>query len=150
MSRIPRPLFGSSPLAATAERLFAASRAELYAAWTTAFDSWFAQAGTLSLVADEGKAWFFYNREDWGRHPHYGRFLSLEPERSIETTWLTGNGALEGTCGAETVLKIELEPSKNGTLLKLRHFGFVSEASRDAHAENWPLALEELASALAE
>lgn len=95
-----------------------------------------------------GGAWFFYNRKDWGRHPHYGRFLTLEPNQLIETTWVTGDGAHEGTWGAETILKIQFNPSANGTKLVLEHTGFVSDRSRDAHAENWPLALDELAAAL--
>ncbi len=101
------------------------------------------------MEPQEGRAWFFYNRDDWGRHPHYGRFLQLKPDKMVETTWLTGNGKQEGTCGAETVLRIDLIPSGEQTLLKLHHSGFVSEDSRSAHAENWPLALDELANVLA-
>lgn len=100
------------------------------------------------MQLEEGRAWFFYNRNDWGRHPHYGRFLRLEPAKLIETTWVTGNGSNEGTLGAETVLIFELFPISETTLLRLTHSGFVSDASRDAHAENWPLALDELAAAL--
>ena len=100
------------------------------------------------MVREVGSAWFFYNREDWGRHPHYGRFLALKVDQMIETTWLTGNGSREGTWGAETILKIQLMPSDNGTKLTLTHSGFVSDESRDAHAENWPIALVELAAAL--
>jgi hypothetical protein len=66
----------------------------------------------------------------------------------IETTWLTGNGTDEGTSGAETILRIALEPRGNATTLRLTHIGFVSQRSRDAHAENWPLALDELGVAL--
>lgn len=95
-----------------------------------------------------GSAWFFYNREDWGRHPHYGRFLSLEPDELVETTWVTGNGSREGTWGAETILRIQLTPCANGTKLQLTHTGFVSDESCDAHAENWPIALDELADVL--
>ncbi|MHA6333839.1 SRPBCC family protein [Qipengyuania sp. CAU 1752] len=148
MSTIPRPSLGKSPRALEAERLFAASPAELYDAWTTMFDRWFAQEGTLSMVREVGSAWFFYNREEWGRHPHYGRFLALKVDQMIETTWLTGNGSHEGTWGAETILKIQVLPSDNGTKLKLTHSGFVSDESRDAHAANWPIALDELAAAL--
>lgn len=128
--------------------MFAASAASLYAAWTTDFDLWFAQPGTLSMEPREGRAWFFYNRDEWGRHPHYGRFLRLDPDHLIETTWLTGNGTDAGTGGAETVLQIVLEPEGDATILRLTHSGFASRQSRDAHAENWPLALDELANAL--
>lgn len=148
MSTIPRPSPRKSQRAVTAERLFAASPAQLYDAWTTGIDQWFAQEGTVSMLREAGSAWFFYNRDEWGRHPHYGRFLSLVPDRIVETTWLTGDGNSEGTCGAETILKVELFPVEKGTRLQLTHSRFASDASRDAHAENWPLALDELASAL--
>jgi uncharacterized protein YndB with AHSA1/START domain len=148
MPDIPRPAPGKRPRSAEVERLVEASPAALYDAWTTRFDRWFAQPGTLSMVREEGRAWFFYNREDWGRHPHYGRFLALRPDELVETTWLTGDGSDEGTAGAETVLKIELEPQEGKTLLRLTHSGFASDKARDAHAENWPLALDSLEKAL--
>ena len=64
----------------------------------------------------------------------------------VELAWVTGEG---GTEGAETVIRVELSPREEGTLLRLTHSGFYNEASRDGHAENWPLALEELDNALA-
>ena len=67
----------------------------------------------------------------------------------VEMTWMTGNGTAEGTAGAKTVLRIELVPRGEGTLLRLTHSGFASEMSRVAHAENWPLAFEALDAALA-
>jgi len=120
----------------------------VYAAWTTRFDAWFAQAGTLALVPEPGRPYFFYNRDEWGRHPHYGRFLAVRENELIEMTWMTGNGTAEGTAGAETILRIELVPQGRDTEVRLTHSGFPSEASRDAHAENWPLALEILGQAL--
>jgi hypothetical protein len=61
------------------------------------FDSWFAQPGTLSMAAAPGQPYFFYTPDEWGRHPHYGRFLNLVKDRLIEMTWMTGNGTAEGT-----------------------------------------------------
>lgn len=148
MTSIPFPQFEGSPRTTTAERVLAAGANEIYEAWTSRIDRWFAQPGTVSMLHEEGRAWFFYNRDDWGRHPHYGRFLRLVPDRLIETTWITGNGLNEGTCGAETVLRIELTPSGSETRLVLTHLGFSSDESCKAHAENWPLALDELAKAL--
>jgi uncharacterized protein YndB with AHSA1/START domain len=121
---------------------------EVYAAWTKRFDTWFAQAGTLAMVPEPGRPYFFYNRDDWGRHPHYGRFLDAKENQLIEMTWMTGNGTAEGTEGAETVLRIELVPKDGATEVRLIHSGFVSENSRDGHKVNWPLALEILDEAL--
>ncbi len=53
-------------------------------------------------------------------------------------TWLTA----VGTGGVETILTIELEPSDNGTLLKLAHEGFADQAAADGHADAWPTVLE--------
>ena len=100
------------------------------------------------MVPEVGRPWFFYNRNEWGRHPHYGRFLDLVENELVEMTWMTGNGTDAGTQGAETVLRIELVPKGEATEVRLTHSGFVSEKSRDGHEENWPLALEELGAAL--
>jgi uncharacterized protein YndB with AHSA1/START domain len=94
------------------------------------------------MVPKPGRPYFFYNRDEWGRHPHYGRFLDVKENQLVEMTWMTGNGTADGTEGAETVLRIELVPKGETTEVRLTHSGFVTERSRDGHKENWPLALE--------
>ena len=148
MSPIPRPDLSDRPLQMPCAHTVNAKPEEVFAAWTTRFDTWFAQAGTLAIVPEAGRPYFFYNRDEWGRHPHYGRFLDVKESQLIEMTWMTGNGTAEGTEGAETVLRIELAPKGGATEVRLTHSGFVSEKSRDGHAENWPLALEILDEAL--
>ena len=133
------------PLTMRVERLMKASASELYEAWTERFDAWFAQPGELLMTPEIDKPFFFYNRKDWGRHPHYGRFLELRRDELIEMAWVTGEG---GTEGAETVIRVELSPQGGGTLLRLTHSGFPHEQSRNGHAENWPEALEVLDEAL--
>jgi uncharacterized protein YndB with AHSA1/START domain len=132
----------------TCEHTVNAEPGEVFAAWTQGFDRWFAQAGTVSMVAEAGRAYFFYNRDEWGRHPHYGRFLEVIENRLIEMTWMTGNGDAVGTEGAETILRIELIPHEAATKIRLTHSGFASETSRAAHEENWPLALKILDDAI--
>ena len=148
MTTIPRPDLSNRPLQMTCEYRVNAKPGEVYDAWTKRFDSWFAQAGTLAMVPEPGRPYFFYNRDDWGRHPHYGRFLDVKEDELIEMTWMTGNGTAEGTEGAETVLRIELVPKGEATEVRLTHSGFASEKARDGHKENWPLALEILDKAL--
>ncbi len=147
-SAIPRPDHTARPLQVTCETRINAEPAAVYAAWTDKFDIWFAQPGTLSMVVEPGRPYFFYNRTEWGRHPHYGRFLELIENELVEMTWLTGDGTPRGAQGAETILRVELAPMDNATQLRLTHSGFVSEDSQRAHDENWPLALEELDKAL--
>ena len=133
------------PLTMTAERLMKADASEIYQAWTEKFDSWFAQPGELLMTPEVDRPFFFYNRTDWGRHPHYGRFLELKKDELVEMAWVTGEG---GTEGAETVVRVELSAREDGTLLRLTHSGFYNEESRDGHAENWPEGLEVLDKAL--
>ena len=132
------------PLTMTVERAMGASAADLYVAWTEKFDLWFAQPGELLMSPEVDRPFFFYNRHDWGRHPHYGRFLELKNEELVVMAWATEGGTL----GAETIVRVELAPQEGGTRLRLTHSGFASEESRDAHADNWPAALETLDQAL--
>ena len=148
MSSVPRPDLSARPLRVTCEHTVNARPEDIYGAWTVGFDTWFAQAGTLALTAEPGRPYFFYNSDEWGRHPHYGRFLTLTVNQLIEMTWMTGNGTQVGTEGAETVLRIELVPIGEATEIRLTHSGFPSERAREAHEENWPLALEILGESL--
>jgi len=124
-----------------------ASAPALYLAWTSRFDAWFAEPGETLMTPEPGRPFFFYNRHDWGRDPHYGRFLRLEENSLVEMTWLTGKA---GTGGAETVLRIELAEMDDGTHLTLTHSGFDDADARDRHEAAWPEALETLDEILAD
>lgn len=75
------------------------------------------------------------------RHPHYGRFLRLEPDRLIEMTWVTGPA---GTSGVETVVTVELAPEGEGTRVRLRHAGFLDAETCDRTRLVWPFVLGQL------
>ncbi len=129
------------------ERHLALPAATVYAAWTTGFDSWFAAPGSV-LMRPEVNAPFFFETEfsidddrPSERHPHYGRFLRLEPERLVEITWVTGPA---GTGGVETVVTVSLIPERSGTLLRLRHAGFTDPEVRDRTRLVWPYVLEQM------
>ena len=122
------------------ERHMAAAPEALYLAFTDGIDRWFAAPGTLATRAEVGTAFYFATEHAGERHPHYGRYLRLEPGRLVELTWLTEGG----TQGAETVVTVELQPQGTGTRLTLTHAGFPAEALRDRHAQAWPQVLAHL------
>ena len=131
----------------TTEREFPAPASSLFEAWTRRLDLWFAAPGSVLMRPAVNEPFFFETEFKAAseavaqRHPHYGRFLQLVPERLVQLTWVTGAG---GTDGAETVVTVELESHAQGTRLRLSHAGFASEAARDAHERAWPAVLEQL------
>jgi uncharacterized protein YndB with AHSA1/START domain len=145
MPRLPRPDLSDRPHDITVERMMSASPEALYQAWTERFDLWFAIPGSIAMRAGVDEPFCFETQHEGQRHPHYGRFLGLEPSRRVELTWLTGAG---GTEGAETVVTVEFDAAASGsgasTRLRLSHRGFPHEASAKQHADAWPLVLAHL------
>lgn len=132
--KLVEPNLSDRPHDTRVERVMRASAPALYRSFTTGWEGWFALEGALTADPVVNGQLFFVVEHEGRRHPHYGRFLTLDPARKVELTWLTGK---DGTQGAETVLSVDLEPRSSGCALTLTHCGFYNQERADHHGKSW-------------
>lgn len=146
-SSLVHPDISGRPFALTTEYTFHLPARVLYKAWTEEFGKWFASPRSVLMKPEVDSPFFFETeykfetKQPARRHPHYGRFLRLDPDKLIEMTWITGEGGTEGT---ETIVTVELTQMGNATRLRLTHAGFSNSSSKNGHGKAWPEVLRHL------
>jgi uncharacterized protein YndB with AHSA1/START domain len=137
--RVARPDLSAGPLHCSVERYMTTPANRLFRAWTSEFDRWFTAPGSVLMKGEVNAVFFFETQFKGERLPQYGRFLNLERNRIGELTWVTAS-----TKGAETIVRIILEPSAGGTRLGLAHSCVPGEESRKRHEDARPHVLAKL------
>lgn len=141
MADLFTPDLSDRPHDAQLVRAMRARPEAIYKSFTAGWEGWFALPGGLIAKPVPQGQLFFVVEHEGERHPHYGRFLTLQPNRKVELTWLTGKS---GTQGAETVLSVDIEPYGDGCIVTLRHRGFYDQDRADGHGKSWEQILANL------
>ncbi|MEU9700619.1 SRPBCC domain-containing protein [Streptomyces sp. NPDC047981] len=93
--------------------------------------SWMGADGTFSF--EPGGA---YRTRVTGENIAAGHFVTVDPPKRLVFTWGWETGPMPVPPGSSTV-EITLEPTADGTLLRLVHSGLPSPEACAAHAEGW-------------
>jgi uncharacterized protein YndB with AHSA1/START domain len=135
------------------ERRLAAPRALVFRAWTEPLHlrRWSAPHGFVIPEADgelrPGGPWRTTMRApDGAEHRLIGTYREIVPPRRLVFThaWLDD----AGRPGPETLVTVELDEIRGGTLLRLTQTGFASAGARDGHGQGWSETLDRLAAHL--
>jgi uncharacterized protein YndB with AHSA1/START domain len=86
--KLIEPRLSERPNDAQVTRVMAAPPQAFYRAFTTGREGWFALEGTLIADPVPNGRIFFVTEHEGKRHPHHGRFLTFEPNRKVELTWI--------------------------------------------------------------
>jgi len=110
---------------------------------------WWGQAGIYRCTKFEsdlrvGGAWRSIGVDGTGREFEItGEYLEVDPPRLLSSTWLA-----TWTGKVETKIRWELEPTKKGTLVRIRHSGFAAHPEIAQAYRGWPRMLGWLQSLL--
>lgn len=81
-----------------------------------------------------GGQWRCEGMSEIGKGPYYvsGKYLDLDPPRLLVYTWV---GSWSGPL--ERIVRWELQPQAEGTLVRLRHSGFAGAPEARDHYQGW-------------
>ncbi|MGW1881402.1 SRPBCC family protein [Streptomyces sp. NPDC001970] len=124
----------AQPAAVTVERHILA-RPETVFGFFTDRDKW------LSWMGDDGEFSFTrsgsYRTRVTGDNVAAGRFLEVDPPKRLVFTWGWAEGGMPDVPEGSTTVEITLEPTEDGTLLRLVHRGLPTPEACAAHEEGW-------------
>jgi uncharacterized protein YndB with AHSA1/START domain len=71
-----------------------------------------------------------------GQFDAHGEYLEIDPPRLLVHTWIAS-----WTGDVKTIVRWELEPSKGGTLVRIRHTGLAAHPGLSESYKGWPTIL---------
>ena len=138
----------------TLQRRFAATPAQVYAAWTDPkkIVQWFGPAETKTDsveviemdVREGGRFNISFSTQDGEFHRVSGVYKEVVPDAKLVFSW-----AWYTMPERESQVTRTLKPEGANTLLTLTHEQFFNEAARDGHRHGWTGTLDKLAAWLA-
>ncbi|MFD7441312.1 SRPBCC domain-containing protein [Streptomyces sp. NPDC059909] len=130
----PQPDGSAQPAAVIVERHILA-RPETVFGFFTDRDKW------LSWMGSDGEFSFTpngsYRTRVTGDNVAAGRFLEIDPPKRLVFTWGWAEGGMTDVPEGSTTVEITLEPTEDGTLLRLVHSGLPTREACAAHEEGW-------------
>jgi uncharacterized protein YndB with AHSA1/START domain len=117
------------------QRSYDAPPERVFRAWTepASVKAWLARGGEARIDPRPDGLFYLGMPFEGGVHPHYGRYLRVEPPRLVEFTWMS-----ESTRGKESVVTLAFTPSgSGGTELHLAHAGLPDEDMAARHVAGW-------------
>lgn len=120
----------------------------VFDAWTTPghMAQWLSPMTTASVPVLDLRVGGEYQIDMHGEgedYVHTGKYLEIDRPHRLVFTWHS-----EGTQQQETIVKLEMKPDGDGTLLTLTHERFPGAESRDNHEEGWTVIMSKLSEAL--
>ncbi len=120
----------------------------VFDAWTTPshMAQWLSPMTTASIPRLDLRVGGEYQIDMHGEgedYVHTGKYLEIDRPHRLVFTWRS-----EGTQQQETIVRLEMKPDGDGTVLTLIHERFPNAESRDNHEKGWTAIVAKLDDAL--